>query len=109
MDSESGPNAVTTYKQRTRLQRQNKRKAPPIDGIKIGGLRSDNLVFSTTPINTDLDIQPTNRYELTQHPTKPTHTSFHRSYGTTICTIENRRLDKLHDIYNNIPTNPHPG
>jgi len=70
------------------------------------GWRSDNLTLSITPINPDLDIQATNRYELTQYPTKPTHTSLHRPDGTTIYTIENRRLDKLHDIYNNIPINP---
>jgi hypothetical protein len=43
---------------------------------------------------------------LSQHPTKPTHTTLHRLDGTTICTIENRRLDKLHDIYNHSLSNP---
>jgi hypothetical protein len=57
-------------------------------------------------INPDLDIQPTNRYKLTQHPTNPSHTTLHRPDGTLICTIENRRLDKLHDIYNNTANNP---
>ena len=71
-----------------------------------GGWRSDNLTFFTPPINPDLDIQPTNRYKLTQHPTKPTYISLHRPDGNTISTIEKRRLDKLHDIYNKIPTNP---
>jgi hypothetical protein len=77
VDSESGLDALTTYKQRTRLERRNKRKTPPINAIKMGGWRSDNLTFSTTPINPDLDIYPTKRYELTQHPTKSTHTSLH--------------------------------
>jgi hypothetical protein len=71
-----------------------------------GEWKSTNLTFSTTLINSDLDIQPTNCYELTQHPTKPTHTTLHKPGGTTICTVEYIRLDKLHDIYNNIPTNP---
>jgi hypothetical protein len=72
----------------------------------MGGWRSPNLTFSMTPINPDLDTHPTNRYELTQHPTKPTHIALHRLDGATIYTIENSRLDKLHNIYKNIPNNP---
>jgi len=92
-------NATPTTKQKKNITHKRNQTG-------VGGWRSDNLTFSTTPINPDLDIQPTNRYELTQHPTKPTHTSLHRPDGTTIFTIENRRLDKLHDIYNKIPINP---
>jgi hypothetical protein len=74
--------------------------------VAMEGWESANLTFSTTPINPDLDTHPTNQYELTQHPTKPTHTSLHRQDGTLICTKYNRRLDKLHDIYNNAANNP---
>jgi hypothetical protein len=72
----------------------------------MGGWRSPNLTFSTTPINSDLDIHPTRSFELTQHPTKPSHTTLRRPDAATICNIENRRLDKLHEIYKNIDTNP---
>ena len=109
MDSESGPDSLIAYKQRTQQlrRRRNKRKTPPVNALKTGGGgRSTNLTFSTIPNNPYLDIQPTHRYELTQHPTKPPHTTLHKLDGTTICTIENRELDKLHDIYNNIPTQP---
>ena len=51
-------------------------------------------------------MHPTQRYELSQHPTIHTHTTLHRPDGTTICTIDNRRLDKLHDIYKHDRTNP---
>jgi hypothetical protein len=70
------------------------------------GWRSANLTFYTTPINPDLDIIPTNRYKFTQHPTMPTHTSIHRPDGTLIGKIDNRRLDKLHDIYISTTNNP---
>jgi hypothetical protein len=83
------------------------REEPPLGNpITTEGWRSTNLTFSTTLINPDLDIHPTNRYELTQHPTNPSHTTLHIPDGSLVCTIENRRLDRLHDIYNNIPNNP---
>ncbi len=106
MDNESGPAALQAYKQRTQKPRQVKRRTPLVNPITREGWRSTNLAFSTTPINPDLDIHPTNRYELTQHPTNPSHTTLHRSDGTLLYTIENRRLDKLHDIYNNTANNP---
>jgi hypothetical protein len=33
-------------------------------------------------------------------------TSLHRPNGTTVCITENRRLDKLNDIYKSTDTNP---
>jgi hypothetical protein len=73
----------------------------------MSGWRSLDLAFSTIPINLDLDIRPTRSYELMQHPTKPTQITIHRPNGTTIYNIENRRLDKLHEIYQkSIDTNP---
>ena len=86
--------------------RQVKKRAPQVNPITNEGWRSTNLTFSITPINPDLDIQPTNRCELTQHPTNPSHTTLHIPDGTLICTIENRRLNTLHDIYNNTANNP---
>jgi hypothetical protein len=77
-----------------------------VNPITKGGWRSTNLAFSTTPINPDLDIHPANRYELTKHPTSPSHATLHRPDKTLICTIDIRRLDELHDIYNNTPNNP---
>ena len=74
--------------------------------VTMKGWRSANLTFSTTLINPDLYIHPTNRYELTQHPTIPTYTSLHRLDGTLICTIENRILGKPYDIYNSVTNNP---
>ena len=72
----------------------------------MSGWRWPNLAFSTTSINPDIDIHPTRSYELIQHPTKPTHTTLHRPDGTTICNIENRKIDKLHEMYKNMNTNP---
>jgi hypothetical protein len=77
-----------------------------VNTITKKGWRSINLTSSTTPINPDLDIHPTNRYELTQHPTNSSHTTLHIRVGTLIGTIENKRLDKLCDIYNNTANNP---
>jgi hypothetical protein len=106
MDCENGPTALQAYKQKTQVPRRVKRRTPLENPITKEGWRSTNLTFSTTPINPDLDINPTGRYELTQHPTNPSHSTLHRPDGTLISTIENRRLDKLHDIYNNTPNNP---
>jgi hypothetical protein len=104
VDCESGPAALKAYKQRPPTPRHVKRRTPPMSPVTIEGWRSVNLTFSTTPINPinpiNLDIHPINRYELTQHPTKPTDTSLHKLDGTLICTIDNQRVDKLHDIYN---------
>jgi len=90
MDCESGPAALQAYKQRMHMPRQVMRRIPPKNPITMEAWRSANLTFSTTPINLDLDIYPTNRYELTQHPTKPTHSSQHRPLGILIYTIENK-------------------
>ena len=90
----------------TNTKKKAKMCAPPAIQKTTGGWRSPNLTFSTTPINPDLDIHPTHRYELSQHPTLQTHTTLHRPDGTTICTIDNMRLDKLHDIYIHDRTNP---
>ena len=106
MDCESRLAALKTHKQRTMTPRHLKRRTPPMNFVTMEGWRSVNLTFCTTPINPDLDIYPTNRYELTQHPTKPRPTLLHKRDGTLICTIDNRRLDKLHDIYNNAANNP---
>jgi hypothetical protein len=106
IESESGPHALAQYKQRTQTQRRTKRRTPIINQKTEEGWRSPNLTFSTTPINPDLDTHPTNRYELAQHPTQHTHTTLHRLDETTICTLENRRIDKLHDIYKYESTNP---
>jgi hypothetical protein len=106
MVSDDGPEALTAYKQRTQPPRRTKRKTPPEKPITTEGWRSTNLTFSMTPINPDLDIHPTNRYELAQHPTNPSHATLHRPDGTTICTIDNRRLDTLYDIYNHTTINP---
>ncbi len=57
--------------------------------VTIKGWKSVNLAFSTNPISMGLDIPPTNLYELTNHPTKPTHISPQIRDGTTICTIDN--------------------
>jgi hypothetical protein len=65
MDNESGPTALQAHKQRTHKPRQVKRRTPPVNPAIKEGWRSANLTFSTTPINPDLDIHPTNRYELT--------------------------------------------
>jgi hypothetical protein len=69
------------------------------------GWRSPNLTFSTTPINPDLDTHPTHQYEPPHHSTQHTHTTIHRLDGTTVCSIDNRRLDKFHDIYKHEGTN----
>ncbi len=82
------------------------KKNTPENPNTVEGWRSTNLTFSMTPINPDLDIHPTNRYELAQHPTNPIHTTLHRLDGTTIYTIDNIGLDKQHDIYNYTPNNP---
>jgi hypothetical protein len=85
---------------------KNEKMYTPSQPKTTAGWRFPNLTFSTTPIYPDLDTHPTHRYELTQHPTLNTHTTLHRPDGTTICTIENRRLNKLHDIYKHERTNP---
>jgi hypothetical protein len=76
-----------------------------VNPITKEGWRLAKLAYSTTPINPDLDILPTNRYELTQHPAKPTHISLHKLNGTLIYAIDNRRLDQRHDIHNNTVNN----
>ena len=105
VEYESGPAALQAYKQRSQTPRQIRRKTHPNNPITMEGWRSDVQPFSTTPINPDLDIHSTNRYKLTQHPTKPTHTTLHIPDGTLICKIDNRRLDKLYNICNNAANN----
>ncbi len=48
---------------------------------------------------------PPIRAHTTSHTTD-THTTLYKPDGTTICSIENRRLDKLHDICKHESTNP---
>jgi hypothetical protein len=62
------------------------------------GWRSPNLIFSTIPINLDLDTHPTRIYKLAQEATIQTHKSLHIPDDTTICIIYNIRLDKLEDV-----------
>jgi len=69
------------------------------------GWRSPNLTFSTIPINLEIDTHPTKGYELTHYPARQTHTTLHKPDGTTICTIENKRLEKLRDINKDTETN----
>jgi hypothetical protein len=68
--------------------------------------RSPNLTFYTTSLNPDLDTHPTHQYDLAQHPTQYTHTTLHSPNGTTVCSIDKRRLDKLGDMYTHEGTNP---
>jgi hypothetical protein len=87
-------------------RKKNKKTHTPRKSSHDARMEAPNLTFSTKPINPDLYIHPIKGFELTQHPTKQTHTTLHGPDGTTICTIENRRLDKPHDVYKNTETNP---
>ena len=87
-ECESVPGALAQYKQRTQTQTRIKRRTPQVNPRTTEGWRSPNLIFSTTPINPDLDTHPTHIYELIQHPTQHTHT-----HGTA----HTRRHNHMHN------------
>ena len=103
------PNNLGTIQTRNTNPENNKKTHIPIqskDNGRMAILEPRLLHHPHQPIPVYTSNPPI-RSSTPSHTTHThTHTALHIPDGTTICSIENRRLDKLHDIYTHEITNP---
>jgi len=101
------PSRMAQYKKKNTNSKKNKITHTPSQPKDNGRMEipESHLLHHPHQSRPRHTSNPPIRNITTSHTTH-THTTLHRLNGTTICSIANIRLDKLHDIYKHESANP---